>query len=153
MTAFLSNEPEPTAGSWFRLYSTCRMSDNTQPDKISWDKATHWWLGVVTPNLFSGGKTGLVSSLSCLNYSFGFPTYSLWPSLVGWRSYLWKPDQENDPGETSSFPAPLPPLKKVQLSTCVRAIDEKRNNIDLSSCAWGWASVPWTGITNTPMDY
>lgn len=111
MTAFLSNEPRPTIGR-LRLYAACRKRDNTQPDKVSWDKATCLWLGVATPSLFFGGKTGLVSSLSCLNYSFGFPVYSLWPSLVAWRSYSWKPD--NNSGETSSFPALLPLLKKVQ---------------------------------------
>lgn len=41
MTALLSNEPEPAAGSWFRLYATCRRRANIKPDKISQDKATH----------------------------------------------------------------------------------------------------------------
>lgn len=114
MIAFLSNEPEPTAGSWFRLYVTCRRRGDSQPDKIGGDKASHWWLDAVTPSLFFGGKTGLVSSILCLNYSFGFTIYDLLHSSVQWCNYLWKPDQENDPGETSPFPTPLPLLEKVQ---------------------------------------
>lgn len=110
-------------------------------------------LSIATPSFVFGGKTGPVSSLSCLKYSFRFPTYSLWLSLVGWCGSWWKPGQENDPGEYF-FPCPLL-LKKVQyvlvLGWLMRRGTMAQHRSEMLCCRPSYIS--WNSITNTPMDF
>lgn len=82
MTAFLSNEPDPQlgVGSAFMLPTGEAILSLTKSAEIK-VPIDDWVL--LTPSLFFGGKTGLVSSTSCLNYSFGFTVYDLLHSLVG----------------------------------------------------------------------
>lgn len=136
MTAFPYNEPAPTAGSWFWLCATCGRRDNTDltksvKTKLFVDDSGHSY----TQFFFFAGKTGPVSSLSRLTYSFRFPIYSLWLSLVGWCSYWWKPGQENDPGEYF-FLCP-PSSEKGPICSCARVMDEKRNHGAAQICDAG----------------
>lgn len=93
------------AHSWELVQALCYLQEETIPNltksveiKLSIDDFWRSYTFFFFPPPF-GGKTDLVSSLSCLSYSFRFPICSLWPSWVGWCNYWWKPNQENDPSD------------------------------------------------------
>lgn len=147
----MSQSPQLGAGSGFVLPAEGETT-------LTWQNQSRqsyllMTLGIVTPSFFFGGKTGPVSSLSCLKYSFRFPIYSLWLSMVGWCSYWWKPGQENDPGEYF-FPCPLL-LKKVQYVLVLEWLMWRGTMVQHRSemLCWRQSYISWNSITRTPMDF
>lgn len=111
MTAFLSNEPEPTAGSWFRLYVTFRRRGLTKSVEIK--------LPIDDWMLLHPAFSLVAKLVWCLPFC-ALTTYLDAQSMI--CDILWLGDaiiykkqiKKMIPGETSSFPTPPPLLKKVQ---------------------------------------